>query len=379
MKIIMIFGNPIGEFYGGISTHVKYLSKYIQRETEIDLVLVTFGRTNSISRKNNVEYIELKRMKYGKIFYPFEIFYDLLRIERIINNIKPDLIHLQGTSPNFSLLGIFLKKKYPVLITLHGYFAEEYKIHTGWRKIIYRLFCAPLEKIALSQIPNIIVLSPHIKNLINKDTNSKIFTIPNGVDLKYIQTISSYEKKEYQTVFFLGYLTKGKGVEDLIRAISLVKKKVTNVQLFIGGTGPEINKLKELVMNLHLDKEVIFLGLLNEKEKFAYMKSMDIFVLPSYWESFPMVLLEAMACRKPIITTNVGGNPFAVINGLNGFLVQPGNLHELSEKMITLLNDKNLCKKMGEESFRRGNDFDWNIIVKQTIDTYKIIYINTNE
>jgi len=320
-----------------------------------------------------MEVIELKKMKFGLFLYPFEIFYDLFRLERIIQKIHPDIVHIQSTSPNFLLYGLKKNKIYPILITVHGYFNEEYKIQTGFKRIVYRFFCAPIERVALSKIPYIIVLAPQIKSMIQKSTHSKIFTIPNGVDLAYVQSITSYEKKEYPTIFFLGYLTKGKGVEDLIKAVNLIKIKCENVKLYIGGIGPYREKLKELVEDLHLNNDVIFLGLLNEKEKFAFMKSMDIFVLPSYWESFAVVLLEALACGKPIVTTDVGGNPYAVANGVNGFLIQPGNYNELSESLMILLKDKNLRNKMREENLKRANDFDWQIIAKQTKETYEKI------
>lgn len=373
MKVIILYGNPIGEFYGGISTHVKYLTKYLADFKDLNLFILTFEKNNSTCKKNGVEYIELKRMKFGKVLYPFEIFYDTFRLERIIKKINPDLIHIQSTSPNFSLLAIHMLKKYPILITLHGYFREEYKIHTGWRKIIYRIFCAPLEKLALKKIPYIIALSPQIKSMVSKNTKSEVFTVPNGIDLDFIQKIKSNEKKEYPTIFFLGYLTKGKGIEDLIKVIPSVKKSQSNIKLLIGGIGPFQNQIKELVHTFDLDKDVIFLGLLGEVEKFAYMKSIDIFVLPSYWESFPMVLLEAQACGKPIITTRVGGNPYAVTNGVNGFLIQPGNQNELLEKLIYLLKEKDVCNKMGMENIKKATCFDWKIITKQTKEIYNKI------
>jgi len=380
MKVVMIFGNPIGEFYGGISTHTKFLPKYLSHLSDLDLFLLTFGDNNSSYKKNGLNYVELKRMKFGKFFYPFEIYYDLFRLERIIKKINPDLIHIQSAGPNFLLFGLYMLKKYPILVTLHGYFYKEYKLHTGFRKIIYILNCVPIERFALSKIPYIIVLCPQMYSIIRKITRSKIFTISNGVDLQLIQKINSYDKKNHPAIFFLGYLTKGKGVEDLIKAISLVKIKFDNVKLYIGGIGPYMTKLIELVHNLNLNDNVTFLGLLGDKEKFAYMKSMDIFVLPSYWESFSIVILEAMACGKPIVATNVGGIPFSVSDGVNGFLVNPGDIQQLADKLIYLLNDKILIDKMGQESKKRVVDFDWNIIAKQTREIYgKIINSSSKE
>jgi glycosyltransferase involved in cell wall biosynthesis len=375
MNVTIISGNAYGEDYGGVAEHVKYLLSHLSKFNEIRLNLVTFGNENKSYDKNGIKYVVLKRMKFGKIFFPLELIYDFFRIKKCVMEIDPDIVHIQSTVPLFSLFGIFMIKKYPIIITLHGYFNQEYKFHTGIRKIFYGIFCAPIERFALSRIPYVVVLCPQIENIIQKFTKSKISIIPNGIDLGYIQKINSYEKKDYPAIFFLGYLTKGKGVEDLIKAIQLVKIKFDNVKLYIGGIGPHMTKLQKLVQDLNLKENVTFLGLLDGKEKFAYMKAMDIFVLPSYWESFPVVLLEAMACGKPIITTDVGGNPYAVINGTNGFLVKPGDCYELSEKIIKLLNDKDLIKKMGEESLKRADDFDWSIIVKQTREVYeKIVF-----
>lgn len=380
MKIVMIYGNPIGKFYGGVSVHVKYLTSYLSNFNDLKLFILTFGNKKESYEKNGIRYCILKRMKFGKILFPIQIFYDLFRLEREVKKLNPDIIHLQSTIPLFSLFGFYMVKKYPILITLHGYFNQEYKIHTGIRKIFYRVFCVPIERFALSKIPYIIVLSPQIEKMVRKISRSKFFIISNGIDLNNIQKINSYRKNDYPTVFFLGYLFKGKGVDDLIHAIKLVKIKIDNVRLYIGGIGLYMEKLKELVHDFHLNENVTFLGLLDDNEKFAYMKSMDIFVLPSYWESFPIVLLEAMACGKPIIATNVGGNPFVVSDGVNGFLVQPGDWNNMSEKIIRLLNDNKLIDKMGSESKKRADDFNWDIIAKQTREIYgKIVNCSSEE
>jgi len=380
MKVAIISGNAYQEDYGGVAEHVKYLLPHLSKFNDIEINFLSFGNENKFYEKNKIKYFILKRMKLGKIFFPMELIYDLFRLKRIIREINPDIIHLQSTIPLFSLFGIYMFRRNLILITVHGYFKEEYKIYTFLRKIFYRFFCVPIEKFALSQIPYIIVLCPQLENMISKITRSKIFIISNGIDFNYIQKINSYGKKNFPTIFFLGYLTKGKGVENLIKAIHSVRKKVDNVKLYIGGIGPNMQKLKKLVQNLDLQENVIFLGYLNNKEKFSYMKSMDIFVLPSYWESFPIVLLEAMACGKPIITTNVGGNPYAVQNGENGFLLQPGNWDEISEKLIYLFQNKKLMNEMGEKSLKRVSEFDWEIVAKQTREVYrKITKYSCNE
>ena len=370
MHILMISGNPYGKDYGGVAVHVKYLISYLSNFNDLNIDVVTFGQENNTYQKDNITYSELKRMRFGKILFPFELLYDLIRLKRVIKKLHPDLIHIQSTIPLFSFLGLYLINDYNILLTLHGYIREEYKIHVGFKKIVNIVFGIPLERLALSKIPRIITVSPQVKDFISKKTNSKIIMIPNGIDLKYIQKIQPANRNNNPIVFFLGMLTKGKGIADLIKSISIVKKDITNVKLFIGGSGPYEDALRKLVTEFDLEENVTFLGFLNEEEKFSYMKSIDLFILPSHWESFPIVLLEAMACGKPIIATDIGGVSYAVNNGVNGYLYEPGDVKELTNKIIKLLLNKELMEQMGKENQKKSLDFNWDSIAEETKKVY---------
>ena len=379
MKIVMISGNPIGHDYGGVAVHVEYLTKYLANFKDLTIISLSFGPENLTFSKNGIQFIVLKRMKFGKIFFSLQIFYDLFRLDKLLKKINPDIIHIQSTIPTFSLLGVYLAKKYPVLLTLHGYFKEESRFHTGVEKIFNIFISIPLERLALTTIPNIITVCPQLQEMIQKFTSSNIFTVPNGVDIKQIQAITPFPPDSNPTIFYVGVLNKRKGVDDLIRAIPLVKNEIQDIQLHIAGTGPDMEKLKKLMKNLHVEENIKFLGFITDEEKFSYLKSSDVFVLATYWESFPFVLLEAMACGRPIVTTDVAGNPFAVIDGVYGFLVKPGDWRQISEKLIYLFKNKAILKKMGEESKKRALLFDWNIVAQQTRDIYLKIEEKTKE
>jgi glycosyltransferase involved in cell wall biosynthesis len=366
----MISGNPYAKDYGGVAVHVKYLISFLSNFNDLNIDVVTFGQENNTYQKNNITYSELKRMRFGKILFPFELLYDLIRLKRVIKKLHPDIIHIQSTIPLFSFLGLYLINDYNILLTLHGYVREEYKVHVGFKKIVNMVFGVPLERFALSKIPRIITVSPQIKDFIIKKTNSKIIMIPNGIDLKYIQKIQPANRNNNPIVFYLGMLTKGKGIADLIKSISVVKKDITNVKLFIGGSGPYEDTLRRLVTDFDLEENVTFLGFLNEEEKFSYMKSIDLFILPSHWESFPIVLLEAMACGKPIIATDIGGVSYAVNNGVNGYLYEPGDVKELTNKIIKLLSNKELMEQMGKENQKKSLGFNWKSIAEETKKVY---------
>ena len=164
-----------------------------------------------------------------------------------------------------------------------------------------------------------------------------------------------------------------KGIDTLIDAIPLVKKRVKNIKLMIAGKGPAEEKLIKKVKSNDIENHVTFLGYVEEKQKFLYMNSTDVFILPSYWESFPAVILEAMACGAPVIASNVAGIPYAVSDGVNGFLFEPGNINQLSEKILKILLNKKLLKKMREDTKIQVKKFDWPNIAKETRNVYYTI------
>ncbi len=373
MKVVMIHGNPYHQDYGGVEVHTKNLIQFLNKHNKIDLVQITFDDRDADINKENHRIITLKRMSHGTILFPLQIILDRKRLQKKINEINPDLVHIQSTIPLFSSLGTIISTSIPTIITLHGYLKKETQYLTGLTKLFYRFFCVPLEKKALATIPFIITVCPQIKDLIKNYTKSEIYVIPNGINHQYIESIKPSKQIHHPSLTFIGFLTKRKGVQDLIIAMKTVKEKIPTVKLYILGKGPYLSTLLQSTKNLDLEQNIEFPGFVNEEEKFEYLKSTDLFVLPTYWESFPVVLPEAMACEKPIITTIVAGNPFAVQEGKNGYLIQPGDTNKLAEKIIHLLTDEEIRNKMGKESYEKSKEFSWDLIAAQTKKLYSSI------
>jgi glycosyltransferase involved in cell wall biosynthesis len=124
---------------------------------------------------------------------------------------------------------------------------------------------------------------------------------------------------------------------------------------------------------LNIENYVDFLGFLSGEKKYTYYKSADIYVQPSRYETFGIAILEAMACGKTVVASNVGGIPFLVIDGETGLLFENGNVRDLAEKILNLLNDKELREKMGKAGKKRAEEFTWDKIAKQTVEVYKEI------
>jgi len=291
---------------------------------------------------------------------------------REINRKSPDIIHLQGTHPLYCLTAILSQRRYPTIITVHGIMAVEMEFHLK-RNFLLRFLSKFIEKKTLSMIRNIIVVAPQIGEIIHEMNGINTFMIPNGVNVNLIKKIEPAKFDKDNIIFFIGNFNERKGIDILIRAFNEVKKSISDSNLFIAGSGEEESNLKNLVKKLDLESDIKFLGFVKGDKKFSLIKSANILVLPSVWESLPIAVLEGMACGKPIIASNVGGIPYLVDEGVNGFLVRPGEVKELSDKIIKVLKNKKLQKSMGKASLKMSEDFEWSKIAEKTYKVYKEI------
>lgn len=155
-------------------------------------------------------------------------------------------------------------------------------------------------------------------------------------------------------ILFLGALIKRKGIYDLIEVIKLLKEDSLldkyNVCFFIGGSGIEEIKFKQLINKYELNEYVEMLGWVDKKTKIDLLKKSHLFVLPSYNEGLPVAILEAMNFGLPIISTRVGSINEAVIDNYNGILISPGNKNELKYAIEKIILDKKIWDKYSENS-----------------------------
>jgi glycosyltransferase involved in cell wall biosynthesis len=195
--------------------------------------------------------------------------------------------------------------------------------------------------------------------------NEKGETVYNGIDLSLFNPRKDGGKvrslfnigRDTRLIGTIGHLAALKGFEELIEATGEVAKQGFNIKLVIVGDAIYPNskvykqKLLSLVNSTGLKDTVIFTG--HGENIPELLASFDIFVLPSRSEGFGRVNLEAMAMGKPLISTNVGGIPEVVMDGVTGILVPPGNSEELARAIMQLLNDRELRDSLGREGRRR--------------------------
>jgi glycosyltransferase involved in cell wall biosynthesis len=184
---------------------------------------------------------------------------------------------------------------------------------------------------ALVKVNCIVVNSKTIKKAFvdtRRISPDKIFVIYNCIDVHYTK---KKRISDYLTIGYIGRIESAKGVFYLIDAFNRLYKEILNIKLLLVGDG-NIEKVKEKIYEYGIENYVTFTGFYEGKIE-DMLDVMDIFVFPSLWEGFPYSILEAMSTEKVIVSTNVGGIPEVIEDGINGFLVSPADSDQIYNTM----------------------------------------------
>lgn len=246
------------------------------------------------------------------------------------HNLKFDLIHAHMSEPS-GYISMMLKKEYnvPYVLTIHEngiWFEKEItmnhpKVIDSWRAADAIIRVNPFD------IPKL------------REYNENSFYIANGYSPSFYprDMFSCREKlslpQDKRILFGLGILTERKGFQYLVEAMSHIAKDKSDVLCYIGGSGPYREHLEMMIHEFHLEDEVFLLGRVSDEDLPVWMNACDLFVLPSLNESFGVVNIEALACGKPVVATNVGGIPEIICTKDYGLLCEPGNIDDLTEKL----------------------------------------------
>ena len=281
-----------------------------------------------------------------------------------------DIIHAHLTGFHMGWLAKSLKERLnkPLVITLHG------SKSTYPKEKIRRVF---MNKV-LNSADKIIPVSNYLKNNVLKYgiDEKKIIVVGNGVNKKKFHSISKKKARvilelpiDKKIVLNIASLSKIKGQANLITAFLKLKQQLDRkIMLIVIGEGELKQELRKMAGE-ELDKSILFVGRKSHEEIPLWLSASDLFVLPSFNESMPVSLLEALACGKPVVATKVGGIPEVINSEDYGFIVNPGNISQL----CTALNEA-LEKNWDENKITQyGSNFTWEKVVCGLIKIYKNI------
>lgn len=250
-----------------------------------------------------------------------------------------------------------------------------------------------IEKEIMAKADYLIASTPWEKKKIvsfNNINPAKIKVIPCGVDLKLFKPIPMSEAKRFlglsaekDFILFVGRIDAIKGIDVLIKAFDYLMGKNLKWRkelglIIVGGeidinnreANQEWQRLKNLVIHLGLQEQIAFWGPQRQDLLPYFYSAAQALILPSRYESFGMVALEAMACGTTVIASDVGGLPFTIKDGENGFLIPEGDWVCLGEKIWEILENQDLKNKIRKKAFAKAKNFAWPLITQKVLSIY---------
>lgn len=406
MRIIHLYDGHERVFpgQGSVPTIVYKITKHAAKRGND--VFVLERRWNGLEYEEEIDGIQFKRVdvNIGSNIPYREIPYDevkkpqgiirllssrsefALKARKIIEDYGFDVIHVHLPFAANILVTVYKKLGEKMVYTAHiGEEKKRFNLNSS-TPFLLKVFSPDIY--LMKRIKKSTVLNENLKLMLTlKGVGSqKLEVIPNGVD---VHEFGNYSKDELEriewkykitgkiTIMFAGTITPRKGVEVLIKAAEIVLKQGYKdvIFLFCGNIQIDrefVKRIMRYIRNRRLEDYVKFTGFTSYKDLKALYSACDMFVLPSFEEGFGLVLTEAMASGKPLIGSNIGGIPVQVKNGWNGFLFDPGNYKQLAERIIYLIENVDVKKRMGKNSRRLAEEvFDWNNIIKKYLEIYR--------
>jgi glycosyltransferase involved in cell wall biosynthesis len=231
-----------------------------------------------------------------------------------------------------------------------------------------------------------LVVSRFWQDYFKENLNIEAQITYNGVNTKAFnpEVDGSDIRKKYgievePVILFVGGLEKRKGLEYLLFAMQRIKREIPNIRLIVVGKDAFSSLAGErtffdiLIKRLDLEDHVDFEFHVSEENIPKYYAACDVYALPSNMEGWGLSLMEAMATKKPVVATRVGGIPELVDDRVNGFLCESGDIHCLSKKIIYLLKNKDIAEDMGKAGYDKSQTYTWERTARKVKDIYEFI------
>ncbi|MEO0118916.1 MAG: glycosyltransferase family 4 protein [candidate division WOR-3 bacterium] len=375
MKILMV-SDVYFPYIGGIPVHIYNLAQELRKRNHIVKILTTNFSINYISKIDDQLYNKEEDEKYiyrvgramifraNKSFASFPIGWRMgMRIKEILEENNFDIIHIHGCLAPIFPLYVLKFSKTKNIITLHSYFKNSLG-YIFFRPLLYPFF---------KKIHGIIAVSNAAKKATEKYFPGEYWIIPNGVNINLfrpnIEPLEEY-LNYYPRLLFVGRFEPKKGLKYLLQALPIIKKEFPNFLLLVVGKGVLGYSYQEYLSS-EVKENVVFCGAFPLEKLPKFYATCDIFVAPSIGaESFGIVLLEAMACGKPIVASNIPGYQEILENNKEGFLVKPCDYQEIAKKVIELAKDNRKREEMGRLGREKALRYSWEEVSYQVENFY---------
>ena len=374
MRICMISSTALPP-QEGIGFYVWNLSRHLTQQGH-QVQLITRGGAGQTAWEV-VDGITIWRPRFVPT-YPFHVQLHGMFVDRLIREIEPhvDLFHLH------SPLVKRPKTKRPVLVTVHTPMKSDIAAVSAksllgsliklQAPVSYRLEQALFERADKLTA----VASSVAQELTEYGLNPQdVSVLGNGVDTDLFLPLKKREQTTQPYALTVARLAPRKGLADLIRCAEIVVKNVPDFHFLIAGSGPMEKQLRAEIAQRGLSKQVKLLGHIGDRAQLiALYRRATLFVHPAHYEGLPTVLLEAMACGCPVVTTAVSGALDVVQNKHNGLLVPPRAPEQMALAIIRLLPDADLCQALGVAARQTiAERYSWHVVSQNYVTQYETL------
>ena len=402
MKILQV--NKFNYIRGGAEKYFIEISRELEKASHQVAIFSMHHPKNTESKwdKYFVSRISFNEAKLrDRLIAPFRILYSFeakRKFKKLIKDFQPDIIHIHNIYHQISpsILSVAKKYKIPVIMHLHDYklICPNYQLFVN-NKICYKCQgqkyynCLKYKCFKKSFWQSLLVtiemyFHHKILNIYNK--NIDLFIAPSefmkktvvdfGIAEKKVEVVYNFSdnlnnspdiQEESGYILYFGRLSKEKGIDVLLKALTLTKSKINAI---IIGSGPEEEDLKKMAENLDLKDRVKFLGYKSGEELKDYVNKAKMIAMPSIWaENMPFSLIEALQAGKIVIASNTGGMPELVKDGETGFLFENGNSQDLANKIDEI--DNYDLEKIKKQAKNRVENLDIKNHLKNILEIYK--------
>lgn len=372
MRICMITSVPLPPTEG-VGHYVWNLSRFLIEQGHHVQIITRSQRGKPF--REEIDGLPVWRPRFYPL-YPFHVHLHGVFVQRLVRRIEDnvDVFHIHTP------LAPPIRSHSPSLLTVHSMMipdTKERRVDSAF-EVLIRLqspVSALIEKrlLATSQVVTTVssVAAENVRNVC-PELGSLIEITWNGTDTE-VFTPDRDRSKTRNRFLYVGRVAPGKGLEDLVSAMSLVVARHPAAKLSIVGDGPLKSRIQAIVVEAGLDRHVKFLGHVGSRTVLCDLyRDAAALVLSSHHESLPTVVLEAMACGTPAIATSVGSVPDVVCDEENGLLVSPHAPREMADAMCRILDQAHLVELFGMAARRTIEErFSWQVVGRSYLRQYQ--------
>lgn len=388
---------------GGREVHIEDLTKGLtKRGHEVTILTTKNPKLLNHEKKNGVDifyYPKSNPRLYTTIFFK-----DFVDFFEVINKTKKfDIIHDQNSLLGHSYI-FYSKNNLPAVITFHGTYYDELNSRfnvirsnvasvtkiKSFLSIFKILFGLVQLLIIIKKFDGFIATSNEEVGKIKKYhliPDDKIYKVYNGVDTgEFKPAFGSAVRQKFglnreKVILTVSKIEEQKGIQNMILALPEIVKEMKDVKLMVVGSGSYMKHLETLVKKLNVSNYIIFTGTVPIERLPDYFNACDLFVNPTIRQNgYDLTILEAMACEKPVVVSNIGSVPTVIEDGVGGLLVPPGDIKKLAEAVIKVLSDKELAERLGKAARKKVVEkFSVESMVEGTIKVYEEVIRRNKE